>query len=53
MAACDGAMAAETVANAIADASRIFFMNIPGLERTNLNPQKCDLFRLHEKFSAT
>jgi hypothetical protein len=51
VAACVGAMAAEAVANAMADAKRMFFIDIPRLERTQPNPQKGQSFRLHEKFS--
>ena len=41
----------ETVANAMADAKRMLFIDIPRLERTQPNPQKGQSFRLHEKFS--
>jgi len=49
--ACDGAIAAEAATNARTDASSIFFMNIPRLERTLTNPEMGGPFRLHEKFS--
>ncbi|WP_292701393.1 hypothetical protein [Mesorhizobium sp.] len=31
-------MAAEAVANAMTDANRMFFMDLPGFERTYINP---------------
>jgi hypothetical protein len=40
VAACVGAMAAEAVANAMTDANRMFFMDIPGFERTPGKPLK-------------
>jgi hypothetical protein len=40
VAACVGAMAAEAVANAMNDANRMFFMDIPGFERTPGKPLK-------------
>jgi hypothetical protein len=51
VAACVGAIAAEAVARAMADANRMFFMDIPGLERTQANPWKGQTFLLHKKFS--
>ena len=51
VAACVGAIAAEAVAKAMADANRMFFIDFPRLERTWANLWKGETFQLHGKFS--